>query len=136
MIRNLIRLKGIWITMLFMLLLVGLAALSQPAFAQIASGTEGTCSWVIDDNGVLTISPTSNGSGTLGSYVDSGSGNPSWSNYKSQIKKVVVQPGVKTASGCYRLFWQLTNCTEMDLAHLNTSAATYMGYMFEECNLR
>ena len=31
----------------------------------IASGTQGTCSWNIDDNGKLTIKPTSGSNGDL-----------------------------------------------------------------------
>ena len=65
------------------------------AWAAIASGTSGTCSWVIDDAGVLTISPTNGTSGTLASVS---SGNGPFYNYRTNVKKVIVEPGVKTGA--------------------------------------
>ena len=46
---------------------LSLAAFAGDAYADIASGTSGTCSWVIDDAGTLTIRPTDGVSGTLAS---------------------------------------------------------------------
>ena len=51
MVNSINKWKGIWFAALFALLLFGLVVLSQPAFADIASGTCGTCSWIIDDAG-------------------------------------------------------------------------------------
>ena len=103
---------------------------NQKVFAT-TSGTDGSCSWVIDDNGVLTISPSDGVSGTLSSYT---SGNGPWYNYRSQIKKVVVNPGVKAGTSCYRLFYSFSNCTEMDLSNLDTSNVTSMREMFNGCS--
>ena len=97
------------------------------------SGTNGTCSWVIDDNGVLTISPTDGVSGTFAYAATSGNG--PWFNYRSDIKKVVVNPGVKAGTSCFRLFYCFSNCTEMDLNNLDTSNVTNMNSMFNGCNI-
>ena len=45
-------------------------ALLTAQAADIARGTSGTCSWVIDGSGKLTIRPTSGDSGTLGIMND------------------------------------------------------------------
>lgn len=79
---------------------------NRDVYADIASGTSGTCSWVIDDDGMLTISPTDGLHGTLASYTN-GNGGP-WYSYRSQIKEIRIEPGVKTSTGCYRLFYNLT----------------------------
>ena len=103
---------------------------SFAADSDIASGTSGTCSWVIDVDGVLTIEPTSGTTGTLASYI---SGDGPWYNYRELIRKVIVKPGVK-ARGCHHLFYRLINCTEMDLSGLDTSATTSMHEMFRDCS--
>ncbi len=113
-------------------------ALTITAYAaddDIASGTSGTCSWVIDANGVLTISPTNGTSGQLDSftavnYTDPAYKLPPWHGYREQISKVIVLPGVKTAAGCSHMFYGETKCTEMDLSGLDTSAAENMQHMF------
>ena len=103
------------------------------AKADIASGTCGTCSWVISDDGTLTISPTDGVSGTLASYMNGNTENGPFHSWSSSIKKVVVEPGVSTGTGCVHLFYSLSNCTEMDLSNLDTSNATNMARMFENC---
>ena len=97
----------------------------------IASGTSGTCSWVIDANGVMTISVTSGDSGVLGSPTQSGW---PWNNYVAQVTKVVIEPGVKTGANCSKMFSGFVNCTEMELTNLDTSAATNMNSMFNHCD--
>lgn len=97
----------------------------------IASGTSGTCSWVIDANGTLTISPTDGVSGTLGSMTYDGSA--PWYSNRSTIQKVVVAPGVATHRNAAYMFYCLENCTTMDVSNLDTSAATNMEGMFFGC---
>ena len=112
-------------------------ALNRASFAaddDIASGTSGTCSWVIDKDGVLTISPTDGVSGILDNtrinYPDS----VKWYSYKLSVKKVIVNPGVKVNTiGAY-LFYDFRNCTEMDISNLDTSQVTNMFYMFFNCS--
>ena len=99
--------------------------------ADIASGTSGTCSWVIDEDGTLTIRPTDGVSGTLESQTMN---EFSWYSNRTSVKKVVIEPGVKTAAGCYKMFSEFAYCTEMDLRELDTSGTTDMSFMFRGCS--
>ena len=122
--------------LLILTMAVGLIVmLNKPSFgADIASGTCGTCSWVIDSEGVLTISPTDGVSGTLAEFNYS-SYKHDWntSTFQNKIKKLVVENGVKTGQGCYSMFGYLINCTEIDLSGIDTSNAKIMEFMFREC---
>ena len=71
-------------------------------WAAIASGTSETCSWVIDDAGVMTISPTNGTSGILGNYGENSETH--WRNYKTNVKKIVIENGVRTDSKCCSSF--------------------------------
>lgn len=62
----------------------------------IASGTQGTCSWNIDDNGKLTIKPTSGSSGDLqfGVPISLDSNPYPWGTYASRITSVVLSGSI------------------------------------------
>ena len=95
-------------------------------WAAIASGTSGTCSWVIDDAGVLTIGP--------GSLADiSNVHDIPWYNYKTQITKIIAKPGTKLNRN-QRLFADCTACTEVDLSNLDVSNCTSLSTMFNGCS--
>ena len=107
--------------------------LNRSSFAaddDIASGTSGTCSWVIDSDGVLTIRPTNGVSGVLES--NSSFYSP-WFSNNSHINKIVIQEGVKANEESSYLFAHLDNCKEMDLYNLDTSNVTTMWSMFAFC---
>ena len=95
--------------------------------ADIANGISGTCKWVIDADGTLTISPASGSSGELASSV-------TWRDYKADVKKVIVGQGVKASNVMY-LFSGLSNCTEMDVKNLDTSELGTLEYMFQGSGL-
>ncbi len=124
------------ITITTILLIISIAisliiVLNKSSFAaeDIASGTSGTCSWVIDSEGVLTIRPTDGVSGTLRL-----TGNGIWYDWREQITKVVIEQGVKATGNMYRLFAFLPKCTEMDLLELDTSEVTNMAGFFTGCS--
>ncbi len=101
--------------------------------ANIAEGTSGTCSWVIDAEGVLTIKPTDGVSGTLAN----GNGMESfwpWYDYRADVTSVVVEDGVSTNSNASRLFGGMKNCTSIDLSGLDISNATNLNGMFNYCS--
>ncbi|MCD7907792.1 MAG: BspA family leucine-rich repeat surface protein, partial [Clostridium sp.] len=101
--------------------------------ADMASGTSGTCSWVIDANGTMTISPSNGSSGELEELASAVS--QGWNAYKENIKKVVVRQGVKTPKNAANLFYGLTSCTEMDISGLDTSATeSFLGF-FDSCKM-
>ena len=91
--------------------------------------TYGTCEWGIDQDGCLWIRPTNGVNGTLPNWTSW----PPWYSQRASVKSVVVKSGV-SATTCYRLFNDLTNCTAMDLSGLDTSNVTYMGQMFYGCS--
>ena len=111
-------------------LIIVLNKSSLAADDDIASGTSGTCSWVIDSEGVLTIRPTNGVSGVLAS--NSGFYSP-WFLNNSHINKIVIQEGVKANEKSSYLFAHLENCKEMDLHNLDTSNVTTMWCMFASC---
>ena len=110
---------------------------SEKVYADIASGTCGSCSWVIDDDGVLTISPMDGVSGTLRSETRgnnlAASESWPWYSYRANVVKVVVMPGVRAASGMNHIFNDLINCISMDLSNLDTTGVTRMYGIFSDC---
>ena len=77
-------------TVLFILSMIVslIIVLNKSSFAadgDIASGTFGTCTWVIDSEGVLTISPTDGVSGIL--YTITTNGNAPWYTNREAVKK-------------------------------------------------
>ena len=117
-------------------LIIVLNKSSFAADGDIASGTSGTCSWVIDSEGVLTIRPTDGVSGTLNDNDFRGSAYLRlwWQRgLNEQVTKVIVEPGVKTGTSCREMFCNLYNCTEIDVSGLDTSNATNMYKMFYGC---
>ena len=110
-----------------MLSLVALLAALPATAADIASGTNGGCSWVISEDGVLTISPIEGKTGRLtGKFISD--------SYKSSIKKVVVEKGVSIESQATGLFYGLSNCTEMDVVNLNVCRVVNLDDAFRYCS--
>ena len=56
-----------------------------------------------------------------------------WSSYASRVTKVTVQDEIMPIDTRY-WFYGMYNCTEMDLANLNTKYVTYMDSMFSGCS--
>ncbi len=139
---------------ILVLMLILLA--SSVLAADIASGTSGTCTWVIDEEGNLVISPTSGEEGTL---EDLSYRQPGWVTYASDIKTArfegtihaiscnymfnyctsmnsVDLTGLDTSnvSNFYAMFRQCESLTTIDASGLNTNQAVYMSSMFEGCS--
>ncbi len=101
------------------------------AEADVATWTaSGTCEWGIDPDGCLWIRPTNGASGTLANW---GYSNPPWYSQQASVKSVVVKSGV-SATTCYRMFNNMTNCTAMDFSGFDTSNVTNMASMFGGCS--
>jgi surface protein len=102
-------------------------------YSSISVGVSGGCRWDLYENGLLIIYPTNSTSGTLNSFSSSAP----WYNYLATVKKVVVEDGVIGNSSLSGMFSNMSNCTEMDLSGLDTTATTNMNEMFFHCsNLR
>ncbi|MEO2487386.1 bacterial Ig-like domain-containing protein [Enterococcus casseliflavus] len=94
---------------------------NSSAVGDIATGTNGTSAWVIDENGILHIY-----SGKLPEFP-AGGDKPSWFDYGQSIKKVVLEGEVIAGTHLDYFFAYLTNVTQIDnLNFLNTNATTTM----------
>ena len=91
----------------------------------------GSCEWMIDNEGLLTVRPLGNGeSGFLEDWGDYG--NAPWYDYRSMIKSAVVKPGV-SARTCVGMFSGCSSLTTLDLSGFDTSQVTSTGSMFSYC---
>ena len=105
----------------------------ETAFAENdpVSGTWGTCTWDIDENGIFTIHP---GTGSNTNFV--------WPVFEGLDYEAVKQVIVRTEGGkaiiapsdCSGLFMKFTNATSFDLSGLDTTNTKIMTSMFEECS--
>lgn len=136
--------KIITVNSIAILLSAGAIPIVQPPYQTVHAASEddsgvtdwsdwGTIKWGIDTNGTLWIKPQSGSTGTLGSLDNRWDSSP-WYDSRSSIKSVKLEGTIIAASGCYGLFEDLANCTDMDLTSLDTSAATDMGDMFDGCS--
>ena len=95
--------------------------------------TSGTCEWMINNEGLLTIRPLSeNTTGTLINW-EKLSRNAPWSDQKLSIKSVVVEKGV-IAQTCKCMFKGCSELKSADLTNLDISNVTNMGGMFNGCS--
>ena len=88
----------------------------------------GTCIWNIDENGRLTVKPTTSESGELYSSCP-------WRDEKSRIKTVYFEKGVVAPKSMDSMFCDCKALISADLGNLDTSRATGMDYLFEGCSL-
>lgn len=98
--------------------------------------TWGSCEWMVDDQGCLTIRPADEAA--EGQLPDTSSNSDAipWhtSEIRPSIKTIVVEPGVKASASCSALFANLRNLEEADLSHLDTANTTTMSNMFAHCS--
>ena len=88
----------------------------------------GTCIWNIDENGRLTVKPTTSESGELYSSCP-------WRDEKSRIKTVYFEKGVIAPKSMDSMFCDCKALISADLGNLDTSRATGMDCLFEGCSL-
>ncbi len=82
----------------------------------LASGTWGNLSWILDENGQLTVS----GSGEMQNFTDNST--EAWNAYRDQITSVMIEPGV-TRIGSYAL----KNCNNLNSITI-PEGVTRIGY--------
>ena len=96
------------------------------ADGDIASGTDGNITWVIDANGKLTVSGSGNLSG------DMLWGNSAWGPYREQILSAEINvSGMTDAS---HLFYGCKNMKSLNVTNFDTHNATTMTGMFRDCS--
>ena len=122
--------------------MVGLAFVSQnDCFAAIASGTSGTCKWVIKDDGQLVVSPVNGVKGELYNNIagwtaidgESHQGCSPWRQYAKSITSVLFK-GTVVATSCYDMFYGCFNLKSIEWGEFKTDKVTDMACMFEDCS--
>ena len=111
--------------------LVGGVNTVKAADDDIASGTCGECSWVIDASGMITIRPTDGESGQLAN-LDFWASSP-WYAYRTSITKAVFEPGVKANQKFCYLFDGSNVVSIEGLGNVDTSETTDMSNMCYGC---
>ena len=105
--------------------------LPPPAATSIANGICGTCSWVIDLDHGLTISPTDGVAGTLQMGDDYGW---PWEDYAESITSVSISEGVSAGQDASGMFAFHSALKTADVVHLDVSDAAYLSGMFQGCS--
>ena len=104
-----------------------LCALAPRAYAEIASGTLDTCSWVIDDDGNLVISPTN---GAYGEISTRKTRSP-WSPNGGKIKTISFEKDVViVGQGLNLMFSDLYNVQKIDFTNCSFRNVTSTEMMF------
>jgi len=119
------------VIILAVMIILSVIGISAYAADDIASGTFGSCSWAIDGDGLLTISPTTGTEGTLnaGSYPV----NWPWYNYRTQVTGVKFTGTVHSGTATGGMFYGMTNLKAADMTGFDTSASKSMLMMFQGC---
>ena len=102
----------------------------------IVNWTEcGTCQWMIDAGGCLTIKPANGESGSLENWDshDYFDRFPPWKRFAGRITTVKIENGV-IAKTTRRMFYECSKVASIDLSGLDASSATDMSSMFEGCS--
>ena len=131
--RTIWKMPSVWRVLAAFLCALALMFAPGAAWADdIASGTCGTCDWVIDGDGVLTISPTDGVSGTLDSFADSD--DVPWYDYNDDITSACIEDGVSAGESTSWMFASCNELTEIDgLGNLDVSNVKDMDLMFFAC---
>ena len=108
----------------------GLATLSSDTVT--ASGTCGTVTWTLYDDGELVLAPTSGDEGTLESFSGHYNGAP-WYRYNNKITSVDITGTVHAGESLGYMFYDCYNMESADLSGLDTSNVTDMSDMFSCC---
>lgn len=111
----------------------------------IASGTNGTCTWTIADNGAMTIRPTSGSSGVL--HKPGTTHDWEWNEYIDKIKsvsfsasvliggeKLAFEDGYNSNSYMYEMFKDAVNLESIDFTNARVSNLSSMYCAFMGCS--
>lgn len=117
-----------------MLTAASFAPTAAVAASAESSGTSGTCEWFLDEDGILTFSPSDGVSSTLAN-LNSDDGAP-WLSLSSQILAVVFEEGVCAGQSASRMFYYCESLASAEgAANLDVSSVEDMSGMFFDCSL-
>ena len=98
-----------------------LAAVVKSESAATQSGTTGDCTWMLDDEGTLTIS----GNGEMGKYGDLEAAAP----WKSSVKRAVIEKGVTNIGK-----WAFNDCENLTEVTLPDTVISIGDGAFADCD--
>jgi len=94
-----------------------------------ASGSCGTCTWSLSEDGVFTLKPTDGVSGELEEWEEYSYFKIPWYLVTDNVKSVKVE-GTVVAKTCNSMFMNFSKCESMDLSGLDVSNVTDFYGMF------
>lgn len=99
--------------------------------SEASSGTCGTCSWTLSEDGELVVSPISGSEGTLQSFTSTSI--IPWYSKKTEIKSVRFEGKVKSGLHLANMFEGCINLSSVDLTNLDTTGVSNFNSMFKNC---
>lgn len=94
----------------------------------------GTCKWMVDNNGQLTIKPLNGSSGSFGTRDGFRDQYCPWSAFKDQITSVVFQGHIAIKECMDDMFRDYKQLRSIDFGSIDTSAASSMDGLFAGCS--
>lgn len=92
----------------------------------------GTCLWLLDEKGSLTVKPQNGPEGTLGQFYAYSDAN--WLLFPNKISTVVFEDGVKAPGSISGLFQGCSKIKSIDFGSFDTTDAEDMSYMLDRCS--
>lgn len=94
----------------------------------------GTCKWMVDNNGQLTIKPLNGSSGSFGTRDGFRDQYCPWSAFKDQITSVVFQGHIAIKECMDDMFRDYKQLRSIDFGSIDTSAVSSMNGLFAGCS--
>ena len=106
-------------------------AQSLTTVSEASSGTCGTCSWALSEDGELVVKPTNGSEGTLQSFTSTSI--IPWYSKRTEIKSVRFEGKVKSGLYLANMFEGCINLSSIDLTNLGTAGVSNFNSMFKNC---
>lgn len=94
----------------------------------------GTCKWMVDEKGLLTIEPLNGSSGSFGTRDGFRDQYCPWSEFKDQITSVVFHGRIVLKECMDDMFRDYRQLRSIDFGSIDTSAVSSMNGLFEGCS--
>lgn len=94
----------------------------------------GTCLWLLDEKGSLTVKSQNGPEGTLGQFYAYSDAKRDWLLFPNKISTVVFEDGVKAPGSISGLFQGCSKIKSIDFGSFDTTDAEDMSYMFDRCS--
>lgn len=94
----------------------------------------GSCKWMVDEKGLLTIKPLNGSSGSLGTRDGFRDQYCPWSTFKDQITSVAFQGHIAIKECLDDMFRDYKQLRSIDFGSIDTSTVTSMNGLFAGCS--